>query len=157
MGFFRRFASHSRRKAAGFLLRAASGADVAGPVLLTQILPFVDDRALSVVGQEFGQLPLHLHADSGRGEFLLLSEDVFDLCGDLLIVLIVAGRDEFPRLGSSARVFNGHEVFDEVFFSQQLKMGEPIALALGIGVGAENCLSEDRRHLLRCCGRSRPG
>ena len=146
MGFFRRFASHSGRKAARLLLGAGSGADEAGPVLLTQILPFVDDRALSVVSQEFGQLPLHLHANSGSGEFLLLRKNVIHLCGDLLIVLIVARRDEFPRNGSLARVFDGHEVFDEVFFSQQLKIG---GLAPGVGESLKKTGFEERRDSAR--------
>ena len=117
---FRRFAAHSSWEAARLLLRACSGANITRPKSVAEIFPFVDDGALSKVGQQLGQLLLHLLADFGGCEFLVLAKQLVDFVGDLLGVRLVVGGNKRREFGTLHRVVDGHEVGVEVIRAEKL-------------------------------------
>ena len=147
MRLFRRFAAHPRRETARLLLRTTSGANITRPESIAEILPFVDDGALGVVGQQFGQLPFQFLTDFGsvrrkKREFVgrLFAKDFVDSLFDLLLMLRVGEiGDEIAGLDATfeKRIPDGHEVGDEIVLAEKLKVAEPIAFGSG---------AEERRH-----------
>ena len=136
MRLFRRLASHSGGEAAGLLLGAGAGADVTRPESLAEILPLVDDGALSVVGQELCQLALHLLADFGVEELLIVLEELVDFLSDLLGVGFVGVGNELGKFGSGHRIFDGHEVGVEMMLAE--KLHHLVRILRGRGVGGKS-------------------